>query len=43
MPIRRGQSVIPCGSARSLPYPKVLSWPGRPQSQEAVIEAVGGG
>jgi hypothetical protein len=36
-------SVIPGGSARSLPYPKVLSWPGRPRSQEAVIEAVGGG
>jgi hypothetical protein len=32
-------SVIPGGSARSLPYPKVLSWPGHSQSQEAVIEA----
>jgi hypothetical protein len=36
-------SVIPGGSARSLPYPEMLSWPGRSQSQEAVIEAVGGG
>jgi hypothetical protein len=36
-------SVIPGGSARSLPYPEVLSWLGRSQSQEAVIEAVGGG
>jgi hypothetical protein len=25
-------SVIPGGSARSLPRPKMLSWPGRPQS-----------
>jgi hypothetical protein len=36
-------SVIPGGSARSSPYPEVLSWLGRSQSQEAVIEAVGGG
>jgi hypothetical protein len=36
-------SVIPGGSARSLPYPEVLSWLGRSQSQEAVIEAVEGG
>jgi hypothetical protein len=36
-------SVIPGGSTRSLPCPKMLSWPGRLQSQEAVIEAVGGG
>jgi hypothetical protein len=42
-PIRRSQSVIPGGSARSLPYPEMLSWLGRSQSQEAVIEAVGGG
>jgi hypothetical protein len=27
-------SVFPGGNARSLPYPKVLSWPDRPQSQE---------
>jgi hypothetical protein len=36
-------SVIPGGSARSHPDPEVLSWLGRYQSQEAVIEAVGGG
>jgi hypothetical protein len=36
-------SVVPGGSVRSLPYPEVLSWPGRSQSQEAVIEAVEGG
>ena len=36
-------SVVPDGSARSLPYPEMLSWPGRSQSQEAVIEEVEGG
>jgi hypothetical protein len=36
-------SVVPGGSARSLPYPEMLSWLDRSQSQEAVIEAVGGG
>jgi hypothetical protein len=36
-------SVIPGGSTRSRPDPEVLSWLGRSQSQEAVIEAVGGG
>jgi hypothetical protein len=35
--------VIPGGSARSHPDPEVLSWLGRYQSQEAVIEAVEGG
>jgi hypothetical protein len=36
-------SVIPGGRTRRLPHPEVLSWPDRSQSQEAVIEAVGGG
>jgi hypothetical protein len=36
-------SVAPDGSSRSLPWPKRLSWPNHLQSQEAVIEAVGGG
>jgi hypothetical protein len=36
-------SVIPGGGVRSTPYPEMLSWSGRSQSQEAVIEAVGGG
>jgi hypothetical protein len=36
-------SVVPGGSARSIPYPEMLSWLGYYQSQEAVIEAVGGG
>ena len=36
-------SVVPGGSARSLPYTEMLSWPGRYQSQEAVNEAVDGG
>jgi hypothetical protein len=36
-------SVILGGSARSHPDPEVLSWLGRSQSQEVVIEAVGGG
>jgi hypothetical protein len=36
-------SVVPSGSARSIPYLEMLSWLGRYQSQEAVIEAVGGG
>jgi hypothetical protein len=36
-------SVIPGGGVRSIPYPEMLSWLDRSQSQEAVIEAVGGG
>ena len=36
-------SVVPGGSVRSLPYPEMLSWFDRSQSQEAVIEAVEGG
>jgi hypothetical protein len=36
-------SVIPGGGVRSTPYPEMLSWFSRSQSQEAVIEAVGGG
>jgi hypothetical protein len=43
MPIRHRHSVIPGGSVRSLTYPEVLSSPGCSQSQEAVIEVVGGG
>ena len=31
------------GGTRDLPYPEMLSWPGRFQSQEAVIEVVEGG
>jgi hypothetical protein len=34
---------VPGGSTRGLPHPEELSWPDRPQSQKAVIEAVGGG
>jgi hypothetical protein len=36
-------SVVPDGSIGSLPHPEMLSWPNLLQSQEAVIEAVGGG
>jgi hypothetical protein len=36
-------SVVPDGSSRSLPWPKMLSWLNHLQSQEAVIKAVGGG
>jgi hypothetical protein len=43
MPIPQAIQDIPGGSVRSLPYPEMLSWSGRYQSQEAVIEAVGGG
>jgi hypothetical protein len=41
--VPQSYSVIPGGNVRGLPYPEVLSWPGLPQSQGAVIEAVGGG
>jgi hypothetical protein len=38
-----GHSVVPGGIARSIHYLEMLSWLGRYRSQEAVIEAVGGG
>jgi hypothetical protein len=44
MPTRPSScSFILGGGVKSIPYPEMLSWLGHSQSQEAVIEAVGGG
>jgi hypothetical protein len=43
MPILQTIQLFQLAAQGVFPCPKMMSWPGHFQSQEAVIEAVGGG